>query len=87
MTLKHAANSNMNNQQMGSCSEPDKNEKYRLLTLILEKKIIKIRSVMILNRRFGSFRSLAVKKLIKKRTKDVELLKTKLDVYNDNWRN
>lgn len=33
------------------------------------------------------FRSLAVKKLIKKRTKDVELLKGRLDGYNDSWRN
>lgn len=32
-------------------------------------------------------RSLAVKKLIKKRSKDVELLKTRLDSYQDAWRN
>jgi hypothetical protein len=32
------------------------------------------------------FRSLAVKKLIKKRSKDVDLLKQRLDGYNDNWR-
>lgn len=40
MTLKTTF-SNMNNHQTSSISDQDNNEKYRLLTLILEKKIRK----------------------------------------------
>lgn len=41
MTLKNTFNANMNNHQAGSSTDQDSNEKYRLLTLILEKKIRK----------------------------------------------
>lgn len=42
MTLKTAMNASINNHQASSSNEQDNNEKYRQLTLILEKKILKI---------------------------------------------
>lgn len=42
MTLKTTMNASINNHQTSSSNEQDNNEKYRLLTVILEKKILKI---------------------------------------------
>lgn len=103
MTLKGTFSSNIGNHQADNSNEQDNNEKYRLLGIILEKKIEKMSTsnekiaaryelfnFSLLDNIFTFwlyfFRSLAVKKLIKKRSKDVELLKTRLDSYRDNWR-
>ncbi|CRL05784.1 CLUMA_CG018812, isoform A [Clunio marinus] len=82
MTLHYDLNAMVNKNQIDNSNERDRSEKYRYLIKILEKRCEQMSKS---NEKIAA-RSLTVKKLIKKRSKDVELLKSRLDSYNDNWR-
>ena len=58
------------------------NSRYKLLA---EKLYLRCQEIQIENER-NVLRVTKIKKLIRRRFKDVELLKHRLDRYNDNWR-
>uniref|UniRef100_A0A1Q3F6N6 INO80 complex subunit F domain-containing protein n=1 Tax=Culex tarsalis TaxID=7177 RepID=A0A1Q3F6N6_CULTA len=62
--------------------DPDKNEQYRRGVKMLHERC---KSIQRHNERVV-FRLHSVKRLIKSRSRDVEMLKKRLDRYQDNWR-
>uniref|UniRef100_T1GLP4 INO80 complex subunit F domain-containing protein n=1 Tax=Megaselia scalaris TaxID=36166 RepID=T1GLP4_MEGSC len=61
----------------------EENYKYKQF---VEQLYLKSQEIQMENERYA-YRILKVKKLIKKRSKEVALIKKRLDRYNDDWRN
>ncbi|XP_039446392.1 TCF3 fusion partner [Culex pipiens pallens] len=71
-----------NGFQQASQYDPEKNEQYRRGVKMLHERC---KSIQRHNERVV-FRLHSVKRLIKTRSRDVEMLKKRLDRYQDNWR-
>ncbi|EDS45161.1 conserved hypothetical protein [Culex quinquefasciatus] len=69
-------------QASSSQYDPEKNEQYRRGVKMLHERC---KSIQRHNERVV-FRLHSVKRLIKTRSRDVEMLKKRLDRYQDNWR-
>ncbi|KAG5671590.1 hypothetical protein PVAND_001783 [Polypedilum vanderplanki] len=89
MTLKHFKALNSNNSHQSSNNKMDQmdsyeenEERYKVMILALEKRCAEIKK----SNEALAARSKVIRKLIKRRSRDVEILKARLDKFGDSWR-